>query len=505
MVGAIARQTAAVAALMLSLSASSINAQQEICWCAGDCKVRGDPHVKEFDGTDSDLSEPLDEFSSIYSVGSFDVEGYMEAQNSGHYLTKINVGSGFSVDAVSDCSKAGQSIPFDVQIQDGTVPPILAQSVTGKVVCNIPKKVSKCDTKPCAFHLDIYLNKNDTFVPTSNKQVNFEYTEADVLSAQGACVPKTAPWGSKNTQWKCKCSGPTMPPTSPFDQPTRSPTTKPTTAEPTPSPTTKPTTAEPTPSPTQSPTPEMTLTMKPTPSLTLPPSTPAPTSNYGSNLTCNAHSDPWNVNCFNGQQFSESNINQNNLTVLYTMGDEKLVVVGELNQTLVGGNMVTYIATSYIKFNGAWSVFVSSSDCRPLAPETRLAGSDSSDAIEAVQYFRWSTSEEALSITFTCHPDKSLGMDVFLNKKDYSAEAIAQTPLVWEMAQPGYGGDCLMCSYVPYEGSVPRTDSDAAIQQQMVRGGAPWEFNGDPDGTPSPAAAVIPTALLAVLSALAIF
>lgn len=219
--------------------------------------------------------------------------------------------------------------------------------------------------------------------------------------------------------------------------------------------------------PTQAPT--MTMppsTLSPTTSPT-PDVTPAPTLPIGGNLTCDVWGDP-HVVCFNGDEFSANPQETNNLTTLYTMGEDRFLVVGELNQTLNENNTwVTYVETAYVKFNDQWVARVSSRDCKPLAPVLRsgMLGDSEDNAIRAYQQYSWNRGEEAITLRFTCPGE---GLDIFFNKMDLNPDAIAMGALEWEKAQPGYGGNCLKCGYVPFDGEVPRTDSN--IEQTMKEG-----------------------------------
>lgn len=140
------------------------------------------------------------------------------------------------------------------------------------------------------------------------------------------------------------------------------------------------------------------------------------------------------------------------------------MVVGELSQRLSSDNKwETFVDTAYIYFNGQWTARIESADCRPVTPTVELRA-DQPDRT-ASQEFVWGSTEEALTVTFTC---KSYGLDTFFNKLDASAEAVSMGPLQWELSQPGYGGDCLKCNYIPYKdsvGPVPRFDTQVAKAQ----------------------------------------
>lgn len=239
--------------------------------------------------------------------------------------------------------------------------------------------------------------------------------------------------------------------------------------------------------------------------------TPAPTSSIGdTNLTCHVWGDP-HVDCFNGDQFNVNPQARNNYTILYQM-DDRLVVVGELNQTLFDNNWETYVETVYVWFDNKWESRIRRTDCRVTTP-TLLARTSADAPRTSKLEFIFRATEEYLTLNFTCN-DK--GMDVFVEKQSNQG---LPDPLAWELDQPGYDGNCLICNSVFYQGEfgdIPRLDPWETSADVVPLDGRTLRF-GDEDtapktrtasGTPEPRSsshAVAVSAVLAVASASMLF
>jgi hypothetical protein len=155
-----------------------------------------------------------------------------------------------------------------------------------------------------------------------------------------------------------------------------------------------------------------------------------------------------------GLNFNANPMEDNNLTTIYTMGEEKLVIIGELNQTVSDeGQIQTFIENIFVKFNtSTWTRVTSRGPkaCHPISPQMRSIASAEDKSLWAEQYYSWNYEQEALLVTITC---KDYGLDVHLEKLDQETDGLS--PLEWEREQPGYGGMCLTCNYEAYEGEVP--------------------------------------------------
>merc|ERR550537_504834 len=239
------------------------------------------------------------------------------------------------------------------------------------------------------------------------------------------------------------------PTTAPTLAPTLAPTNAPTTLEPTLAPTSVPTTLAPSLSPTSAPT--------NAPTTTLAPSTASPTTSFAGNLTCEVWGDPY-VEDFLNDTWSAAPEKNNNLTTVYEMGN-KLLIVAELNQTqnMTSLKWETYVETLYIRRNGQWTRRYEVKElCRQITPRLRSSSRDGIITGIAEDYYEWGDSEEAVIITTTC---TTRGIDVLVNKKDWSPEAIEMGPLAWEQSQKDYTGDCFG-TYTAYTGDdVPRFDN----------------------------------------------
>jgi len=204
----------------------------------------------------------------------------------------------------------------------------------------------------------------------------------------------------------------------------------------------------------------------------------------------------------NGDQFNVNPQARNNMTVLYAMGD-KFMAVGELNQTVFGSSVETYVETIYIFYQGVWKERIRRTDCRLTAPETLR--SNSLNVTEpprtASLQFRFQETQEGLSMNFTCN---ERGIDTWFNKMSASPDAQLEGPLEWELQQPGYGGNCLICNLQFYQGEhgeIPRLDPHEMETVDLDGRSLTFDNNGDGSAAPGAfsTAIVIATALILAL------
>jgi len=214
------------------------------------------------------------------------------------------------------------------------------------------------------------------------------------------------------------------------------------------------------------------------PVFTIPPSTSAPTTVVPSpspqqfNLTCEVWGDP-HVDCFSGRQFSLFQYEDTNLTVFYEM-DDRFKVIGELNETLVptddGFKWVTYTENVYVWFNGMWTHRISARDCR--LEQLRPASTARSDGpiIRASSEYEFPDTGEYIMVDFACPQDEAGRLDTKINKLNPATSS--DGALQWELEQPGYDGNCLVCGGAPFDGEVPRTGSTLQVAHEGFEDGS---------------------------------